>query len=240
MKKNIVIVGGSGLIGSQIFQKFEKNKEYNVINIDLKNQNKLNFFKGNICSEKSISNVFKKIFKKFKNIYAVVNLSYPKNKNWGKSLENITDKDLKESLFNQLGSSIILAKVISKYFLKQKYGNIIFFSSIQGISAPKFEHYLNTNIVSPIEYSATKAGIINITKYLAKYFKNKNIRVNCISPGGILNNQPKNFLKRYKKSCLSKGMLDSKDLIGLVEFLVSEKSKYINGQNIIIDDGWSL
>lgn len=240
MKKNIVIIGGSGLIGSQIFQKFENNKEYNVINIDLKNQNKLNFFKGNICSEKSISNVFKKIFKKFKTIYAVVNLSYPKNKNWGKSIENITDKDLKESLFNQLGSSIILAKVISKYFLKQKYGNIIFFSSIQGISAPKFEHYLNTNIVSPIEYSATKAGIINITKYLAKYFKNKNIRVNCISPGGILNNQPKNFLKRYKKSCLSKGMLDSKDLIGLVEFLVSEKSKYINGQNIIIDDGWSL
>ena len=240
MKKNIVIIGGSGLIGSQIIQKFKKNKEYNVINIDTKNKDKFNTYKGNICSEKSISNVLGKIFKRFKKIHTVINLSYPKTKNWGKSFENIKEKDLKENLYNQLGSSIILAKVISKYFIKQKYGNLIFFSSIQGISAPKFEHYLNTDMVSPIEYSATKAGIINITKYLAKYLKGKNIRVNCVSPGGILNKQPKNFLKRYKNSCLSKGMLDSKDLIGIVEFLISEKSKYINGQNIIIDDGWSL
>lgn len=240
MKKIIVIIGGSGLIGSQIIQKFKKNKEYYVINVDIYSKIKSNFFKGNICSEKSISNVLGKIFKKFKKIHTVINLSYPKNKNWGKKFENTKEKDLKENLFNQLGSSIILAKVISKYFLKQKYGNLIYFSSIQGISAPKFDHYLNTNMVSPIEYSATKAGIINITKYLAKYFKGKNIRVNCISPGGILNKQPKNFLKKYRHSCLSKGMLDSKDLIGLVEFLISEKSNYINGQNIIIDDGWSL
>jgi NAD(P)-dependent dehydrogenase (short-subunit alcohol dehydrogenase family) len=240
MKKNIIIFGGGGLIGSQIIKKFEKNKKYNVIDIDTKNKNKSNSYKGDICSEKSITNVIGKIVKKFKIIHAVINLSYPKNKNWGKSFKNIKEKDLKENLYNQLGSSIILAKVISKYFLKQKYGNLIFFSSIQGTSAPKFEHYSNTNMVSPIEYSATKAGIINITKYLAKYFKGKNIRVNCVSPGGILNNQPKIFLTRYRNSCLSKGMLDSKDLVGLVEFLISEKSKYINGQNIIIDDGWSL
>ena len=94
--------------------------------------------------------------------------------------------------------------------------------------------------MSPIEYSASKAGIINMTKYLAKYFKKKNIRVNCISPGGILDNQPEAFLKKYKKDCLSKGMLDPKDLCGTLNFLLSEDSRYINGQNIIIDDGWSL
>ena len=79
-----------------------------------------------------------------------------------------------------------------------------------------------------------------MTKYFSAHLADRNIRVNCVSPGGILNKQPKNFLKRYKNSCLSKGMLDSKDLIGIVEFLISEKSTYINGQNIIIDDGWSL
>ena len=114
------------------------------------------------------------------------------------------------------------------------------FSSIQGISAPKFSHYNNTNMSSPIEYSAAKAGIINMTKYIAKFCEKKKIRVNCISPGGVLDNQPKKFIKRYKESCLSKGLLDSNDLNGIVEFLVSEKSNFINGQNIIIDDGWSL
>ncbi len=95
-------------------------------------------------------------------------------------------------------------------------------------------------MTSPIEYSAVKSGIISITKYLAKYCGKKNIRVNCITPGGILDNQPKIFKQKYKKSCLNKGLLDSADLNGTILYLLSEESKYVNGQNIIIDDGWSL
>ena len=113
-------------------------------------------------------------------------------------------------------------------------------SSIQGVMAPKFHHYSNLNMSSPIEYSAAKAGIISLTRYLAKYIQNKDLRINCISPGGIFDNQPKNFIKKYKNSCLSKGLLDSKDLEGVVEFLVSNKSNFMTGQNFIIDDGWSL
>ena len=64
--------------------------------------------------------------------------------------------------------------------------------------------------------------------------------MNCISPGGIRNNQPNIFIENYNSSCNSKGLLDSEDLTGLILFLISDKSKYINGQNIIIDDGWSL
>jgi NAD(P)-dependent dehydrogenase (short-subunit alcohol dehydrogenase family) len=93
---------------------------------------------------------------------------------------------------------------------------------------------------SPIAYSAIKSGIIAITRYLAKLYGKKNIQINCISPGGIKENQSKVFVKRYKKSCLSKGLLESDDLFPLVYFLFSENSKFINGQNIILDDGWSL
>jgi NAD(P)-dependent dehydrogenase (short-subunit alcohol dehydrogenase family) len=94
---------------------------------------------------------------------------------------------------------------------------------------------------SPIEYSAIKSGIISVSKYLAKYYKNKGIRINSISPGGIKNiSLPKLFINRYKKSCNSKGLMDGSDLTGLVLFLLSNQSKYITGQNLIIDDGWSL
>ena len=113
-------------------------------------------------------------------------------------------------------------------------------SSIQSIKSPVFSHYKNTKMVSPIEYSAIKSGIIAIVKYMAKYSKNSNIRFNTISPGGIFNNQPKKFLTKYKKDCLNKGMLDPEDLISAFEFLIDDKSKYVNGQNIVVDDGWSL
>ena len=95
-------------------------------------------------------------------------------------------------------------------------------------------------MTSPIEYGAIKSGVISITKYLAKYYAKKNIRVNCVSPGGILDSQTNEFVDRYKSSCTSKGLLNSDDVTGTVLFLLSEDSKYINGQNIIIDDGWSL
>ena len=122
----------------------------------------------------------------------------------------------------------------------QGHGNLVHISSIHGISAPKFEHYEGSDMVSPIEYSAIKAGIISIARYLAKYCNNQNIRVNCISPGGILDKQPDSFLKKYRSSCQSKGMLDAVDIAGALSFLLSDHSKYINGQNIIVDDGWSL
>jgi len=95
-------------------------------------------------------------------------------------------------------------------------------------------------MVSPIEYSAIKAGIISITQYLAKYYKDNNIRINSISPGGILASQPEEFLEKYRENCASKGMLDAEDLIGTVVYLISDMSKYLNGQNIIVDDGWVL
>ena len=173
-------------------------------------------------------------------IDTVINLSYLKNKNWGKKFLKLKPNDVKENLFLQLGTIILTSQKIIDYFINKKKGNLILFSSIQGISAPKFSHYNNTNMSSPIEYSAAKAGIINMTKYIAKFCEKKKIRVNCISPGGVLDNQPKKFIKRYKESCLSKGLLDSNDLNGIVEFLVSEKSNFINGQNIIIDDGWTI
>ena len=107
--------------------------------------------------------------------------------------------------------------------------------------APKFDHYEGTDMHSPIEYSAIKAGIISITKWLAKYYSNQNIRVNCVSPGGILDNQPESFLDRYSKSCTNIGMLSAEEHIAdTIIFLISDKSSAINGQNIIIDDGWSL
>lgn len=239
--KNILILGGSGLIGTQIVKNLV-SVGYNVYVMD-KKKNKYLTKKNMILCDISKINLFNRKFDLLtqkEKIDTVINLSYLKNKNWGKKFLKLKPNDVKENLFLQLGTIILTSQKIIDYFINKKKGNLILFSSIQGISAPKFSHYNNTNMSSPIEYSAAKAGIINMTKYIAKFCEKKKIRVNCISPGGVLDNQPKKFIKKYKESCLSKGLLDSNDLNGIVEFLVSEKSNFINGQNIIIDDGWSL
>ena len=80
--------------------------------------------------------------------------------------------------------------------MKQNYGNIINIGSIYGFTAPRFEIYEGTEMTTSVEYAAIKGAIINLTKYLASYLGKYNIRVNCISPGGVYDNQPKTFVKK--------------------------------------------
>ena len=222
-----VLLGDNNKVKGKIIEKKlgKKNCFYNYL--DITDKSNLDSF---ICTG----------IKKFKKINAAIHCAYPKSKSWGTKFENLNSIYLNEDLNNQLGGAIIFSQRFIKYFLKIKSGNLIHISSIQGIRSPKFEHYKGTNIVSPIEYSAVKSGIISITCYLAKYYRNKNIKVNCISPGGIEEGQKPIFIKNYRKSCNSKGLLEAKDIVGTALFLLSNNSAYINGQNLVVDDGWSL
>ena len=145
-----------------------------------------------------------------------------------------------ENLGMNLGGCITSSQLFSLYFQKQGYGNIINISSIYGVISPKFEIYKNTSMTMPVEYAAIKSGLIHLTKYMAKYFKGMNIRVNAISPGGIIDGQSDSFLREYNMQCLTKGMLDKNDLNGTLVYLLCSMSKYVNGQNIVVDDGFSV
>ena len=87
---------------------------------------------------------------------------------------------------------------------------------------------------------AQASAIIHLTRYFAQYFKGAGIRVNCLSPGGILDQQPAEFHRAYNLHCNSKGMLDPADITGALLFLLSDASQFITGQNFVVDDGWTL
>jgi len=98
----------------------------------------------------------------------------------------------------------------------------------------------NTPMTMPVEYAAIKAALIHLTKYMATYYAGNNIRVNCISLGGLWDHQPESFLNAYKSFCLDKGMLNPEDVVGTVLFVLSDVSRFLNGQNICVDDGFTL
>jgi len=229
--KVLVIIGGKGRLGKNFEQHF-KREEWNVVTLDRPecDINDSQLLKRNIDN----------IHNKFKKIDAVINTSYPKNKNYGNKFFDVSLSDFNENVNLHLGGYFLVMQKFAEYFCEQGFGNIVNISSIYGVTAPKFDIYEGTEMTVPVEYAAIKAGIIHLTRYLAKYLKSKNIRVNCISPGGILDSQPKVFLKKYKEKCINKGMLDAKDLNSALDFLLSSDSKFVNGQNIIIDDGFTL
>ncbi len=253
LNQTVLITGGAGRIGSAIASKILEDggtvlltdiNEEKLINLRERfsgeKKEKVYIFIADITTSNGIEKLLKDCLNKVKRIDSAIHSAYPTSIGWGTKFENINQANLNKDLSMQLGGAIIFSQIILKYFVKQNKGNLIHISSIFGIQAPKFHHYEGTTMTSPIEYGAIKSGIISITKWLAKYYKNQNIRVNCISPGGILDNQPNSFLDKYRESCTNIGMLNADDLVSTIALLLSSKSRAINGQNIIIDDGWSL
>ena len=252
--KVVVVTGGSGLLGEQFIREVISQDGIGIItDIDSRSGNKLinslsgdkvkknvEFLKMDISSERSIESVISYLDKNYGRIDALVNNAYPRNSNYGKHFFDVSHEDFVENLGLNLGGYFTTSQVFSRYFKSQGHGNIINISSIYGAVAPKFEIYKGTSMTVPVEYAVIKSGLIHLTKYMAKYFKGMNIRVNAISPGGILDKQPELFLNKYNDNCSTVGMLDKKDLNGTLVYLLSDMSKYVNGQNIIIDDGFTL
>ena len=252
--KVVVVTGGAGLIGQEfvravieqngiaIIADINKNEGQRVSN-ELSNKlksNKIDFFELDITSKKSLQECISYLDNKYGRIDALINNAYPRNKNYGRHFFDVEYDDFVENLGLNLGGYFTTSQVFSKYFKRQGYGNIVNISSVYGVIAPRFEIYKDTSMTMPVEYSVIKSGLIHLTKYMAKYFKGMNIRVNTISPGGILDNQPELFLEKYKGECLNKGMLDKSDLKGTLVYLLSDMSKFVNGQNIVVDDGFTI
>ena len=252
--KICVVTGGAGLLGKEFVRAIVKNKgiaiiadENKKLAIEVKkylskelDSENIDVVKVDITSKENLEECIKYLDGKFGKIDAVVNNAYPRNKNFGKHFFDVDYNDFVENLGLNLGGYFTTSQQFALYFKKQGYGNIINISSIYGTTVPKFEIYKDTKITTPVEYVAIKSGLIHLTKYMAKYFKGMNIRVNTLSPGGIFDNQPEKFIKEYKKMCLNKGMLNESDLSGTLIYMLSDMSKYLNGQNIIVDDGFSL
>ena len=166
--KVIAITGGIGKIG-KIFCRSIVNNGGKVIIGDLNEKeciqlvndlgkDKACFFIGDLTNNNNIDSFIKEGVNRFKHIDAAIQCAYPKSLEWGTHFEDLNAEYLSKDLFNQLGGAILFSQRIILYFKNRGHGNLIHLSSIQGISAPKFDHYEDTNMISPIEYSAIKSG----------------------------------------------------------------------------------
>ncbi len=173
-------------------------------------------------------------------IDSIVNNAYPRNKKWGRKLEDVTYVDFCQNVSLHLGGYFLAAQQFALYFRAHGGGNIVNMASIYGTMAPRFEIYAETPMIMPVEYAAIKSAIIQITRYFAQYFKADGVRCNALSPGGILDQQPEAFLQKYNSHCGAKGMLEAQDIAGTLVYLLSDASRYMTGQNLIVDDGFSL
>lgn len=250
--KVVVVTGGAGLLGRVFVGEIAKQGGVAIVaDIDRtaaeqsadqarKAGGRAEAEPIDITDATSIQRLIAAVSKRHKRIDAVVNNAYPRNKQYGRKLEDVTYADFAENVSLHLGGYFLVAQTFAAHFKASGGGNIVNMGSIYGVIAPRFDVYEGTTMTMPVEYAAIKAGVIHLTKYFAEYFKRDGIRCNCLSPGGILDRQPEQFVQRYNAHCAARGMLRPEDLCGAITFLLSDASRHVTGQNLVVDDGFTL
>ena len=139
-----------------------------------------------------------------------------------------------------IDAMFLVSKYSCKIFEKNNFGNIINVSSSYGIVAPDNSIYKSLGkFKKSIDYPTSKSAVIGFTKSLASYYVNTKIRVNCICPGGIYNNQDKKFIKNYSKRTILGRMAKVEEISNAISYLASDESSYMTGSILVVDGGWS-
>ncbi len=148
----------------------------------------------------------------------------------------------KEIMAVNLDGAFFMAREIGGRMAQRGGGSIIQTASIYGVVGPdqriyEGSDYLGRQINTPAVYSASKAGIVGLTRYLATYWGDKGVRVNTLTPGGVSSGQNDVFEAKYSARIPLGRMAQPDDMTGALIFLASDASRYVTGQNIIVDGG---
>ena len=213
--KTAIVAGGSGLIGKAVVKALRKQGAF-TYNIDIKLKGTVGdvFIPLDIDEYASLVDLTSSM-----KINIFVNCAYPNDPS------------------KHLNGFCLCTEKIAEHMADHGGGSVINLASIYGVVGPKYEIYKDTRMTMPPRYAAVKGGIIAHSRCMAVKYGKYGVRINCVSPGGVFDNQPELFVKRYCARVPMGKMATPEDIAGAVVFLASDEASYITGQNLIVDGG---
>ena len=260
--KVAIVTGGAGLLGKEFCRTLaEAGAQVVVADIDAAAaQQVVGSMKKSGCAEALAVGVDVKLSFSVQNMVAAVLEEYGKldilvnsaaldpkfdHSQTGQHQATFDDYPLaawQDALDVNLTGTFLCCQAATRPMLKQGQGCMINICSTYGLDGPDQRIYARPGAemqYKPAHYSATKAGILGLTHYLATYFSGRNIRVNALTPGGIYNNHDKLFVQNYSARTVLGRMANIDEMNGALLFLASEASSYMTGANLVVDGGWT-
>ena len=242
--KKICLIGGSGVLGKYFAKQLSLGSELHVADIGLKNirkSKKLFNYYLDISDEKSVKEFFFKNKKKPFDIL-INNSAFTTEMAAKKKLKNdiFSSEVFKRTIDVNLKGVFLCCKYFIKYHHKKRIDQrVINIGTMYGLHSPHHEIYKGQKFFSSISYTASKAGIVGMTKWLATKYATENTNFNIVTPGGVFNRQNKKFIKKYSELIPKKKMASQEEIFSAIKFLIADDSKYVLGQNIYVDGGFS-
>jgi len=237
--KIIVLTGSNGLLGKAIANSLRDSGAILVGADIVFDKPSENDYIIDITDETSVKETTLRIFERYGKIDGWINNAYPRTKDWGNKLEDVSYDSWCSNVNMHMNGYFLCSRTVLEYMKEQGYGSLVNMSSIYGLVGPDFNIYEGTEMTMPAAYSAIKGGINNLTRYLSSYYGPYQIRVNTVSPGGIFDNQPAQFVSNYNKKVPLRRLGSPKDIIAAIHYLLSDEASYVTGHNLIVDGGWT-
>jgi NAD(P)-dependent dehydrogenase (short-subunit alcohol dehydrogenase family) len=244
-----LVSGGAGIYGSQISRALAEAGAHVIIasrHLDQCENLATKICKANLraeakevdlSSEQSIRKLRNRIVSEHGRLDVLINNAVARA---GGDLDHTTTEEWESTMKVNSTGLFLACKILSEPMKRARGGSIINVASIYGMVGPDFSIYKGTKLTMPVNYAFAKGGMINLTRYLASFLAPYNIRVNCLSPGGFRTSAtPRRFVPNYSKRTPLRRMAEPGDINGPVVFLASDASRYITGQNIPVDGGWT-
>ncbi|MFP9193837.1 SDR family oxidoreductase [Natrialbaceae archaeon A-CW1-1] len=185
------------------------------------------------------------VLERFGSIDILVNNAYC-GEGYGVPFEELSVEAWESMLEGVMTQTFLCSQAALPSLRTSEHGTIVNIGSHYGVVAPDHRVYGDSEINNPPNYGAAKAGVIQLTRWLATYLAEDGIRVNSISPGGFYSESMEDvsdyeevFVPNYEDRTPLGRMGDETDMKGIIVFLASEASKWMTGQNIVIDGGWT-
>jgi NAD(P)-dependent dehydrogenase (short-subunit alcohol dehydrogenase family) len=190
-----------------------------------------------LTSESSIRQLRDKIMGEHGRLDVLVNNAVARA---GGDLRHVTAEQWETAMKVNSTGLFLSCQMFSEPMQQARSGSIINIASIYGVVGHDVTIYEGTKLSNPVNYSFAKGGMISLTRYLASFLAPFNVRVNCLSPGGFRNEDtPTEFVPNYSRRTPLGRMAEPDDIKGPIVFLASEASRYVTGQNLPVDGGWT-
>ncbi len=233
--KKVLITGGSGQLGTAISNRFSSTHEVFLGDISLDKDIDGSKFSLDVSNIEEVQEVLEKTDPDILINNAGISVFT--------DIFNRTQEEIKEVIDVNLKGTINMSNTFAKLNKQNKDNkSIVNIASLYGLISADPRIYTDCSRNSPEVYAATKAGVINLTRYYCVHLRDQNIRVNCVSPGGVINEenpQGDDFISNYSYRCPQKRMAFDYEIANGVYFLASKEASYINGHNLVIDGGFS-
>lgn len=235
-----IITGGNGRLGQTFHRAFGKANRVYLVDVQpgpVDPAQADSYRPLDITNEADVRAAFEAIAAKEGRIDFLVNNAALQIT---RSFERATVEDFRRCIDVNLTGAYACTRAAADVMMRQRSGNIVNIGSMYGVVSADPNLYGTSGLNSPDSYAASKGGLVHLTRYLAANLAAHNIRVNALSPGGVFNDQPQEFLARYAAKCPMVRMADREELVGPLAFLLSAASSYITGHNLVVDGGFTI